>query len=151
LGFEYRSTIREEIEMSLRINQNMSALTAHRFMQTNDANMGKSIEKLSSGLRINTAADDAAGLVASEYMRTQISGLAQASRNTQDGINIIKTAESALGEVEKQLRNIRDLSLHAAKTKATPNWLPQTRRRLTRHWTRSTALPTRRSLPARNC
>jgi len=100
--------------MSLRINQNTSAFTAHRLLQSNDAAMAKSIERLSSGLRINSAADDAAGLVISETLRTQISGLGVAQRNTQDAINMIKTTEKALDEVEIQLRNIRDLSLHAA-------------------------------------
>ncbi len=100
--------------MSLRINQNISAMSAHRFLTANDANMSKQIEKLSSGLRINSAADDAAGLVISENLRTQVSGLTQASRNTQDGINMIKTAEAALNEIENQLRNIRDLTINAA-------------------------------------
>jgi flagellin len=100
--------------MSLRINQNISAMSAHRFLSANDANMSKQIEKLSSGLRINSAADDAAGLVISENLRTQVSGLTQASRNTQDGINMIKTAEAALNEIETQLRNIRDLTINAA-------------------------------------
>ncbi len=100
--------------MSLRINQNISAMSAHRFLTSNDANMSKQIEKLSSGLRINSAADDAAGLVISENLRTQVSGLTQASRNTQDGINMIKTTEAALNEIETQLRNIRDLTINAA-------------------------------------
>ena len=100
--------------MSLRINQNISALTAHRWLESNDVAMAKSIERLSSGFRINSAADDAAGLVISETLRTQISGLGVAQRNTQDAINMIKTAEKALDEVENQLRNIRDLSLGAA-------------------------------------
>jgi flagellin len=102
--------------MSLRINQNISAMSAHRFLTSNDASMSKQIEKLSSGLRINSAADDAAGLVISENLRTQVSGLTQASRNTQDGINMIKTAEAALNEIEVQLRNIRDLTVNAANT-----------------------------------
>jgi len=100
--------------MSLRINQNISALTAHRWLQTNDSSMAKSIERLSSGFRINSAADDAAGLVISETLRTQISGLGVAQRNTQDAINMIKTTEKALDEVEIQLRNVRDLALHAS-------------------------------------
>jgi flagellin len=102
--------------MSLRINQNISAMSAHRYLTSNDANMSKQIEKLSSGLRINSAADDAAGLVISENLRTQISGLSQASQNTQDGINMIKTAEAALNEIGVQLRNIRDLTVNAANT-----------------------------------
>ena len=100
--------------MSLRINQNISAVTAHRWLQSNDSAMAKSIERLSSGFRINSAADDAAGLVISETLRTQISGLGVAQNNTQDAINMIKTTEKALDEVTNQLRNIRDLSLHAA-------------------------------------
>jgi flagellin len=100
--------------MSLRINQNISAMTAHRWTQTNDASMAKSIERLSSGFRINSAADDAAGLVISETLRTQISGLTVAQRNTQDAVNMIKTTEKALDEVTNQLRNVRDLALGAA-------------------------------------
>jgi len=100
--------------MSLRINQNISALSAHRWLQSNDDAMARSIERLSSGFRINSAADDAAGLVISETLRTQISGMGVAQRNTQDAINMIKTAEKALDEVEIQLRNVRDLALHAS-------------------------------------
>jgi len=100
--------------MSLRINQNISAMTAHRWMQANDSSMAKSIERLSSGFRINSAADDAAGLVISDTLQTQVNGMGVAQRNTQDAINMIKTTESALGEVENQLNNIRDLALGAA-------------------------------------
>jgi len=100
--------------MSLRINQNISAMSAHRFLASNDEALSKSIDKLSSGLRINSASDDAAGLVISENLRTQISGIQQASRNTQDGINMIKTTEASLNEIETQLRQMRDLTVHAA-------------------------------------
>ncbi|HEX2951314.1 MAG TPA: flagellin [Armatimonadota bacterium] len=100
--------------MSLRISQNITAMNAHRWMNTADSSMSKSIERLSSGYRINSAADDAAGLVISEGLRTQVSGLTVAQQNTQDGINMIKTSEAALNEVETQLRNMRDLTLHAA-------------------------------------
>jgi flagellin len=100
--------------MTLRINQNIAAMSAHRWLQTNDTSMAKSIERLSSGFRINSAADDAAGLVISETLRTKISGLTVAYKNTQDGINMIKTGEKALDEIETQLRSIRDLTLHAA-------------------------------------
>lgn len=100
--------------MSLRISQNITAQNAHRWMGTADSSMSKSIERLSSGFRINSAADDAAGLVISENLRTQVSGLTVAAQNTQDGINKIKTTEAALNEVETQLRNMRDLTLHAA-------------------------------------
>ncbi len=100
--------------MSLRINTNMAAMTAHRNMAANDAQMSKSIERLSSGLRINSAADDAAGLVVSETMQTNSQGLSQAMNNTQDGVNMIKTSEAALSEIETQLQNVRDLTLHAS-------------------------------------
>ena len=78
------------------INHNMNALNAHRNMTSNTTQAGKSMEKLSSGLRINRAGDDAAGLAISEKMRGQIRGLDQASRNASDGISLIQTAEGAL-------------------------------------------------------
>jgi len=104
--------------MALRINQNIGALTAHRWVSLNDAGLSKSIERLSSGFRINAAADDPAGLVISENLRSQVSGLGQAMSNTQQAINMLKTAESALQEVQNLLRSMRDLSLHAANTGA---------------------------------
>jgi len=79
--------------MSLRINQNISALIANRNLANTSNNISKSLEKLSSGLRINKAADDAAGLGISEKIRAQIKGLNQAQRNAQDGISLIQTAE----------------------------------------------------------
>ncbi len=102
--------------MSLQVSQNLAAMSAHRWLKTNDASMAKSIERLSSGFRINSASDDAAGLVISENLRTQISGITQASKNVQDGINMFKTAEKALDGVETLLRNIRDLTLDAANS-----------------------------------
>lgn len=104
--------------MALRINQNIGALTAHRWVSLSDAGLSKSIEKLSSGYRINAAADDPAGLVISENLRAQVSGLGQALANTQQAINMIKTAESALQEVQNMIRSMRDLALHAANTGA---------------------------------
>jgi flagellin len=104
--------------MALRINQNLGALTAHRWLASNDAGLSKSIEKLSSGYRINSAADDPAGLVISENLRSQVSGLGQAQSNTQAAVNMLKTAESALQEVQNLLRTMRDLALHAANTGA---------------------------------
>ncbi len=109
--------------MSLRINQNISAMSAHRFLANNDESLSKSIDKLSSGLRINAASDDAAGLVISENLRSQISGLQQASRNTQDAINMIKTTEAALNEIETQLHQMRDLSIHAANANGNASML----------------------------
>jgi flagellin len=117
--------------MSVRINQNMAAANAHRYLAANDANMSKSIERLSSGLRINTAADDAAGLVISENLRTQVSGLGQALKNAQDGINMIKTTESALNELEIQLRSMRDLTLHAANANGNVQMLAADQAQLT--------------------
>ncbi|MDB5096124.1 MAG: flagellin, partial [Cyanobacteria bacterium RYN_339] len=85
--------------MSLRINTNVSAMNTHRNMLGVDLSLSKSLEKLSSGLRINRASDDAAGLSISETMRGQVRGLAQAEKNAQDGISLINTAEGALNEV----------------------------------------------------
>ena len=100
--------------MSLRIYQNVEALNAHRQLAVNQSNLSKSIEKLSSGLRINRAADDAAGLAISEKMRGQIRGLKQAQRNAQDGISLIQTAEGALQEVHAILQRMRELAVQAA-------------------------------------
>lgn len=96
------------------INHNLNAMNAHRQMAINTGNQGKSIEKLSSGLRINRAGDDAAGLSISEKMRGQIRGLQQASRNAQDGISLIQTAEGALNETHSILQRMRELSVQTA-------------------------------------
>lgn len=91
----------------------MQSMNAQRQMGTNSTNLAKSTEKLSSGLRINRAGDDAAGLSISEKMRGQIRGLAQASRNAQDGISLIQTAEGALDEVHSMLQRSRELAVQA--------------------------------------
>jgi flagellin len=96
--------------MGLRIQNNIEAFNTHRQLQASSAAASKSMEKLSSGYRINRAADDAAGLAISEKMRGQIGGLAQAQRNAQDGISLVQTAEGALGEVHSMLQRVRDLS-----------------------------------------
>lgn len=96
------------------INHNMNAMNAHRNMGVNNNNAAKAMEKLSSGLRINRAGDDAAGLAISEKMRGQIRGLDQASRNAQDGISLIQTAEGALNETTNILQRMRELSVQAA-------------------------------------
>ncbi|BBK75630.1 flagellin N-terminal helical domain-containing protein [Clostridium butyricum] len=96
------------------INHNMNAMNAHRNMGMNTTAAGKSMEKLSSGLRINRAGDDAAGLSISEKMRGQIRGLDQASRNSADGISMIQTAEGALNETQSILQRMRELSVQAA-------------------------------------
>ena len=95
------------------INHNMNALNAHRNMNVNNTAAGKSMEKLSSGLRINRAGDDAAGLAISEKMRGQIRGLTQASRNSADGISMIQTAEGALNETTNILQRMRELAVQA--------------------------------------
>lgn len=98
----------------MRINNNVSALNAWRNLYINDTNLTKSMEKLSSGYRINRAGDDAAGLAISERMRAQISGLNMAIKNAQDGISLIQTAEGALNEQQVIIRRMRDLAIQAA-------------------------------------
>ncbi|MBU5483068.1 flagellin [Clostridium sp. MSJ-11] len=96
------------------INHNLNAMNAHRQMGINTGNSAKAMEKLSSGLRINRAGDDAAGLAISEKMRGQIRGLNQASRNAQDGISLIQTAEGALTETHSILQRMRELTVQSA-------------------------------------
>ena len=98
----------------MRINNNIMAMNTHRQLGVNANNGAKSMEKLSSGLRINRAGDDAAGLSISEKMRGQIRGLNQASRNSQDGISLIQTAEGALNETHAILQRMRELSVQSA-------------------------------------
>lgn len=98
----------------MRINNNIMALNAHRQLVANQTAMSKSMERLSSGLRINRAGDDAAGLAISEKMRGQIRGLKQASRNAQDAISMIQTAEGALNEVHSILQRMRELAVQAS-------------------------------------
>ncbi len=98
----------------MRINTNLSALNAYRNLSSTDSRLNKSLERLSSGLRINRAADDAAGLAISEKMRGQIRGLNQAARNAQDGISLMQTAEGALNETHSILQRMRELSVQAA-------------------------------------
>jgi flagellin len=96
------------------INHNIAALNTYRQLSINDRNVQKNLEKLSSGLRINRAADDAAGLAISEKMRAQINGLDQAQRNAQDGINLVQTAEGALNETHDILQRMRELAVQAS-------------------------------------
>ena len=104
--------------MSTRINTNTTAFEAARNLSINSDAVSKNIQRLSSGLRINSASDDASGLVISESLRAQSAGLTQASRNTNDAINVVKTAEGALNEVHSLLINIRQLVIHAANVGA---------------------------------
>ena len=102
--------------MSLRINLNSAAMTAHRQLAATDSAVSTSIERLSSGYKINNAGDDPAGLVISEKLRAQVGGLNQAIKNAGDAVNMVKTAEGALSEVNRLLRTMRDLAVHAANT-----------------------------------
>jgi flagellin len=104
--------------MGLRINQNIAALNAHRNLSITDNQMSKSLEKLSSGFRINRAADDAAGLAISEGLRSQVGGLKVAVRNAQDGVSVVQTAEGALTEVHAILQRVRDLTVQASNAGA---------------------------------
>jgi flagellin len=100
----------------MRVNQNITAFNAYRNLSASNVSMGKTLEKLSSGTRINRAADDAAGLVISQGLRAQVSGLTQATRNAQDGISVVQTAEGALNEVHNMLNRMRDLAVQANNT-----------------------------------
>lgn len=99
--------------MGMQINTNIAANNAYRNLSNTQNDLSKSLERLSSGLRINRAADDAAGLAISEGLRSQIGGLNVAARNAQDGISVIQTAEGAMTEVHSILQRIRDLAVQA--------------------------------------
>ena len=96
------------------ISHNLNAMNAHRQMKTNTTSTGKAIEKLSSGLRINRAGDDAAGLAISEKMRSQIRGLNQGSTNAQDGISLVQTTEGALTETHSMLQRLKTLAVQSS-------------------------------------
>ena len=100
----------------MRINHNIAALNTHRQLGANNTQASKNIEKLSSGLKINRAGDDAAGLAISEKMRGQIRGLDMASKTAQDGISLIQTAEGALNETHAILQRMRELTVQAGNT-----------------------------------
>jgi len=98
----------------MRINNNVTAINSHRQYGINNGNIGKNVEKLSSGFRVNRAADDAAGLAISEKMRTQIRGLNMASKNSQDGISLVQTAEGAMQTGHAILQRMRELAVQSA-------------------------------------
>ena len=102
--------------MSTRINTNIEALNAERNLTITAGKYASSVEKLSSGLRINRAADDAAGLAISERLEAQVTGLNQAQRNAQDGVSMVQTAEGALNEVHSMLQRIRELAVEAGNS-----------------------------------
>src|SRR3954452_2310907 len=97
--------------MSLRIQNNVEAFNAHRNLSNTEGSLGRSMERLSSGFRINRAADDAAGLAISERLRGQIHGLAQTQRNVQDAVSLVQTAEGSLTEVHAMLQRVRELAV----------------------------------------
>jgi len=100
--------------VGLSVNTNISALNAYRNLSTTSNSMNKSLERLSSGYRINRAADDAAGLAISEGLRSQIGGITQAVRNTQDGVSVVQTAEGGLNETTSILQRMRDLAVQSS-------------------------------------
>lgn len=104
----------------MKINHNMSAMVANKRLLQSENNLSKSIERLSTGLRINRASDDAAGMAISSKMKAQIKGLGQASRNSSDGISVLETADGALTEVHNMLQRMRELSVQAANGTNTP-------------------------------
>jgi flagellin len=112
--------ITEENTMGMQINTNVAALNAYRNLSNTQNDLSKSLEKLSSGLRINRAADDAAGLAISEGLRAQVNGLTVAARNAQDGISVIQTAEGSLTEVHSILQRMRDLAVQAGNDSNNP-------------------------------
>src|SRR5215210_5777506 len=97
--------------MSLRIQNNVEAFNAHRNLSWTEGSLARSMERLSSGYRINRAADDAAGLAISERLRGQINGLEQAQRNVQDAVSLVQTAEGSLTEVHAMLQRVRELAV----------------------------------------
>ncbi|MBI2425083.1 MAG: flagellin FliC [Candidatus Hydrogenedentes bacterium] len=108
--------------MGLRINTNTAAFNTARVLQRSTLDLNKSLERLSSGLRINRAADDAAGLAIAEAFRSQVRGTAVATRNSQDGISLVQTAEGALSETTNILQRIRELAVQSANgTQSTDN------------------------------
>src|SRR4051812_19160221 len=97
--------------MALRIQNNVEAFNAHRNLSSTESKLATSMERLSSGYRINRAADDAAGLAISERLRGQINGLDQAQRNVQDAVSLVQTAEGSLTEVHAMLQRVRELAV----------------------------------------
>ena len=108
--------------MGLRINTNVPALNTSRMLSRSTAALNKSLERLSSGLRINRAADDAAGLAIAEGFRSQVRGSQVAQRNAQDGVSLVQTAEGSLSETTNILQRVRELAVQAANgTQSTAN------------------------------
>ena len=107
--------------MSLRINQNVTSLSTYSNLNRSASRLDNSIRKLSSGMRINSAADDAAGLTISEKMRSQIRGLNRAKLNCQDGMSMLQTAEGGLNESESIMQRLRELAIQSSNDTLTTN------------------------------
>ena len=107
--------------MGLRINSNIASINAQRNLSRSQIDLERSLDRLSSGLRITRAADDAAGLAISESLRAQVRGLAQAQRNANDGISVIQTAEGALNEISNILIRLRELAVQSSSTAGISN------------------------------
>lgn len=105
----------------MRVNTNVNAMNAHKNMTRVDSALAKSLEKLSSGLRVNRASDDPGGLAISESLRTQVRGLAQAEKNAQDGIGLLNVAEGALNELSAMLQRMREIAVQSANGTLTPS------------------------------
>src|SRR4051812_7110065 len=97
--------------MALRIQTNIEAMDSHRNLLATSSKISQSMSRLSSGFRINKAADDAAGLAISEKLQTQVGGLNQAQRNAQDAVSLVQTAEGSMSEVQSMLQRVRDLAV----------------------------------------
>src|SRR6185295_6910356 len=110
--FSLRTTFRRKV-MGLRINTNVPSLVAQRNLSTTRGSLDTSLERLSSGSRINHAGDDAAGLAISESLRAQTRGLGQAERNAQDGVSLVQVAEGAMAEISNILIRCRELGVQA--------------------------------------
>ena len=123
--------------MGLRINTNVPALVAQRNLRANRTSLDRTLERLSSGSRINHAGDDAAGLAISESLRAQLRGLAQSERNAQDGVSLVQVAESAMGEISNILVRMRELGVQAASDTVGPQerkYMDVEYQQLLEHW-----------------
>jgi len=137
--------------MGMQISTNVSALNAYRNLSNTQNDLSKSLEKLSSGFRINRAADDAAGLAISEGLRSQVNGLNVAARNAQDGISVIQTAEGALTEVHSILQRVRDLTAQGANDSNNTKSRDAIQRRSTPSVMSSPGSPAARTSTASSC
>ena len=125
--------------MAQVINTNVLSLNAQRNLTTSQSSLATALQRLSSGLRINSAKDDAAGLAISDRFTTQIRGLDQAVRNANDGISLAQTAESALGELTNNLQRIREIAVQSANARTAPQIAPLWTKKCSSVWRRSSA------------